>query len=46
MMPRHPYLIDFYRARVFCGTYNRDGSMFISAVQGMVYVYVVSSVEW
>ncbi|CAI8014252.1 DDB1- and CUL4-associated factor 11 [Geodia barretti] len=37
MMPRHPHQqIDFYRARVFCGTYNRDGSMFISAVQ--VYV--------
>jgi WD repeat-containing protein 23 len=46
MMPRHPYLIDFYRARVFCGTYNRDGSMFISAVQDKrLYLYETSKFE-
>ena len=34
ILPQYPSLVDVYTAKVFCGTYNKDGSVFISAVQG------------
>ena len=36
MLPEHPCLADSFESRAFCGTYSRDGSIFISGVQGML----------
>ena len=35
MLPEHPCVADGYDSRAFCGTYSEDGSIFISAVQGI-----------
>ena len=34
MLPEHPCLADSFESRAFCGTYSRNGSIFISGVQG------------
>lgn len=47
MLPEHPCLADAFNGRAFCGTYSKDGSKFISAVQGMLKLcsrcYVMNS---
>ena len=37
MLPEYPCLADSFESRAFCGTYSRDGSIFISGVQGRRY---------
>ena len=34
MLPKHSCLVDSFRARAFCGTYSKDGSVFLCACQG------------
>lgn len=43
MLPRYSCIADQFEARVFCGSYSKDGSKFISACQDKgIYLYDTS----
>lgn len=39
VLPNKMNMLDRYHGKVFCGTFARDGDVFMSAAQGMVIVY-------